>query len=108
VSDLAARLDLAVIPFLGEPCEPGFEWLTAGEVLHVCGVGTKGMADPEGFEVRFEGVTRRGWMLHLGARMVRSWVWTTAMPDHLDGGWCACAEGGGQPLLCKVVDDGFE
>ena len=30
VSALAACLDLAVTPFLGEPCETGFEWPTAG------------------------------------------------------------------------------
>jgi hypothetical protein len=69
VSALAARLDLAVTPFLGELCEPGFEWLTAGEVVHVCGVDTEGRADPEGFEVRFEGVTDED-----GCRLwVRGW-----------------------------------
>ena len=51
-------------------------------------------------------------MSPLGARVVRSWVWTSArdtsaVPDHLDGGWCACVQKGGEVLLCKVVNDGF-
>ena len=51
-------------------------------------------------------------MSPLGARVVRSWVWTSArdtsaMPDHPYGGWCVCVQKGGEALLCKVVDDGF-
>lgn len=45
-----ARLDLAVTPFLGEPCEPGFEWPTAGVVEHECSIDAEGVADPESFE----------------------------------------------------------
>ena len=29
------------------------------------------------------------------------------MPDHLDGGWCACVERRGKIVPCEVVDDGF-
>ena len=56
VSALATRLDLALAPFLGEPCRSGFEWWTAG-VVDECGVDAEGMADAEGFEVGFKGVT---------------------------------------------------
>ena len=34
-----------------------FEWSTAVVVVDECGVDTDGMADPEGFEIGFEGVT---------------------------------------------------
>ena len=57
VSALAARLNLAATPFLGEPSEPGFEWSTTGVVVCKCGVDAEGVADPEGFEVGFKGVT---------------------------------------------------
>jgi len=57
VSALAACLDLAVTPFLGEPSEPGFEWSTAGVVVYECGVDAEGVADSESLEVGFEGVT---------------------------------------------------
>ena len=57
VSALATRLDLAVTPFFGEPCETGFEGSTAGMVVCECGVDAEGVADSEGFEVGFEGVT---------------------------------------------------
>jgi hypothetical protein len=49
-----AHLDLALTPFLGEPCEPGFEGSTAGVVVDECGVVAEGMADPERFQVGFE------------------------------------------------------
>lgn len=54
VSALAARLNFAVTPFFGEPCETGFEGSTAGVVVHECGVDAEGMAYVEGFEVGFE------------------------------------------------------
>ena len=54
VSALAACLDLAVTPFLGEPSESGFEWTTAGVVVDECGVDAERVADPERLEVRFE------------------------------------------------------
>ena len=50
-------LDLALSPFLGEPCKSRFEGLTAGVVVHECGVDAEGVAYLEGFEVGFEGVT---------------------------------------------------
>ena len=42
------------MPFLGEPCETGFEWSTAGVVVDECGVDVERVADPERLEVRFE------------------------------------------------------
>lgn len=57
VSTLAPCLDFAVTPLLGEPCESGLEWSTAGVVIYQCGVDAEGVADPEGFEIGFEGVT---------------------------------------------------
>lgn len=44
-------------PFLREPCEPWFEWSTTGVVVYQCGINAEGVANPEGFEVGFEGVT---------------------------------------------------
>lgn len=63
-SALAARLDLASAPLFGEPGEPGFERPAAGVVVYKRGVDAEGVADPEDFEVGFEGVAdedgRRG------------------------------------------------
>ena len=79
ISALAACLDLAVTPFLGEPCESGFGWPTAGMVVDECGVDTERVADPERLEVRFEGVTdENGSGAALGdAIMERCCVWTS-------------------------------
>ena len=49
VSALVARPGLAVTPFFGEPCEPGFERSTARVVVHECGVDAEGVVDPEGW-----------------------------------------------------------
>ena len=68
-------------------------------VVEECAV--EGVADPEGFEVGFEGVTRGCTWGFLGVRVWRC-VWISArvvaamtrdvsvMPDHLDGRWSAC------------------
>jgi hypothetical protein len=51
----------------GEPCESGFEWSDE------CSVDAEGIADPERFEVVFEGVTDEDeGGAALGARMARS------------------------------------
>lgn len=65
VSALAARLDLAVTPFFGEPCEAGFEWSTTGMVVHECCIDAEWVADAESFEVGFEGVANEdgGWAI---------------------------------------------
>ena len=69
VSALAAYLDLAVTPFLGEPRETGFEWPTAGVMVDECGVDAERVANPERLEVQFEGVTdENGSEAVLGAR----------------------------------------
>ena len=87
------------MPFLGEPCETGFEWSTAEVVVDECGVDVERVADPECLEVRFEGVTMRMEMgPPWGTMMERGCVWTSGsivatvrnasvMLDHLDGGW---------------------
>ena len=44
----------------GGPCESGFErfeWSTVGVVVDECSVDAAGMADPERFQVRLEGMT---------------------------------------------------
>ena len=64
-----ARLDLAVTPFLGEPCEPGFEWPTAGVVEHECSIDAEGVAGPESSEAGHMGVTDEDG----GAIGVRGW-----------------------------------
>ena len=100
-----------------ELCESGFEGPTAGMVVDECGVDAERMADPERLKVRFEGVTdENGSGAALGAViMERCCIWTSAsvvvamvreasvMPDHLDGGWCACVERKGKTLPGEVA-----
>lgn len=88
VSTLALSLDLAVTPFLGEPCESGFEWSTAGVVVHQRGVDAEGVTDPEGFEVGFEGVTDED-----GRGTISRCNDGKKLSLYLGEGRCSCREG---------------
>jgi hypothetical protein len=67
---LPTGLDLSSDPFFGKPCEPGFEGPSTGVVISECCVDAEWVADFEGFEVGFKGVTEEdgGWRWGCGGR----------------------------------------
>ena len=46
-------LDVALTPFLGEPCQTGFEWSTSEVMVDECGIDAEGLAHPDRCEVPF-------------------------------------------------------
>jgi len=68
-------------------------------VVHKCGVDAEAVENPEGIEAGFEGVTNedgegcheKGEELHLDlGDGRRGHEVPSVIPDHLDGGRCAC------------------
>lgn len=91
----ATRLNHAVTPLFGESCEAGFEGSSAGIVIRECGVDAEGVANPECFQVGFEGVTDEG-----GSGASRGSGLGDGMGDER-------ASGKRGKILWEVVDDGF-
>ena len=91
-------LDVALTPFLGEPCQKGFKWSASEVMVDECGVDAEGLIRTGLRSHSREWPTRMEVGAPWGAIMERSCVWTSVSvvvavvgyasvtPDQLDGG----------------------